>query len=248
MHNSNWLLRTELLSPLHVATNSSASQSETHTRSSKVRFIELLDKITRSRNSSKNRYQTRTGKTAESSPQTSSSAVNPASTLDEHHEATLPNASVSTLIGNGNSPVISPESNIASKSASIHKALWEKAYSSLKSDKKKAEYVITYEELLSTVLLNQNMADQGFGEDQMKEVIALGLKKIEKYKEAIDYSEGKLEAVKAIKSIIGIPLSNIPQIALPWAIISSTIDVSEFQRFKKVFIIYNLTRYATRSS
>jgi len=36
----------------------------------------------------------------------------------------------------------------------------------------------------------------------MKEIIAQGLKKIEKYKKAVDCSEGKLEAVKAIKSII----------------------------------------------
>lgn len=126
-------------------------------------------------------------------------------------------------------PVVAPQSDIASKSASIHKALWEKAYSNLKSDKNKAEYVTTYEKLLSTVLLNQKTADQALGEDQMKEIIAQGLKKIEKYKKAIDYSDDKLEAVKAIKSIIEIPLSNIPQTALPWAIISSTIDVSAFQ-------------------
>lgn len=63
----------------------------------------------------------------------------------------------------------------------------------------------------------------------MKEIIVQGLKKIEKYKNAIDYSEDKLEAVKAIKNIIEIPLSNIPQTALPWAIVSSTIDVSAFQ-------------------
>ncbi|KUL91511.1 hypothetical protein ZTR_01592 [Talaromyces verruculosus] len=189
------------------------------------KFHRLLGKITRPRNPSKNRQQTKIGNAAENNPQTSSTAVNPTSILDEPHEVSLPRSSVSTLVGDSKNPVVAPQFDIPSKSASIHKALWEKAYSNLRSDKKKVEYVTTYEQLLSTVLLNQKIADQGLGEDQMKEIIAHGLKKIEKYKKAVDYSEDKLEAVKAIKSIIEIPLSNIPQTALPWAIISSTIDI-----------------------
>lgn len=156
--------------------------------------------------------------------------MNPANTPDGFDEVTLPRSSGSTFVENGKGSVVSPASDIASKSASIHKALWEKAYSNLKSDKKKAEYITTYEQLLSTFLLNQQIADQGIGEDQMNEIIDQGLKKIEKYKKVIDYSEDKLEVVKAIKNIIEIPLSNIPQTALPWAIISSTIDVSAFQK------------------
>ncbi|GAM41446.1 hypothetical protein TCE0_042r14574 [Talaromyces pinophilus] len=189
------------------------------------KFHRLLGKITRPRNPSKNPQQTKTGNAAENNPQTSSTAVNPTSILDEPHEVSLPRSSVSTLVGDGKNPIVAAQFDIPSKSASIHKALWEKAYSNLRSDKKKREYVTTYEQLLSTVLLNQKIADQGLGEDQMTEIIAQGLKKIEKYKKAIDYSEDKLEAVKAIKSIIEIPLSNIPQTALPWAIISSTIDI-----------------------
>lgn len=184
------------------------------------KFHKLRDKILRRQNPVKDRHQTNTGNAAESSQQTSSNAVNSASTLDEFQEVTLPRSSPSTLVGNGKNPA-----NIASESASIHKVLWETAYNNLKSDRNKKEYVTTYEELLSTNLLN----GQGLGEEQMKEIIALGLKKIEKYKEAIDHSEGKLEIAKAIKSILDIPLSNIPQTFLPWAIISSSVDVSAFQ-------------------
>lgn len=119
------------------------------------KFHRLLGKITRPRNHSKDRHQTKAGNAAESNPQTSSSAVNPTSTLDEPHEVSLPRSRVSTLVGDGKNPVDTPESDIASKSASIHKALWEKAYSNLRNDKKKAEYVTTYEQVLSTVLLNQ---------------------------------------------------------------------------------------------
>ncbi|OJI85059.1 hypothetical protein ASPTUDRAFT_74533 [Aspergillus tubingensis CBS 134.48] len=117
---------------------------------------------------------------------------------------------------------------------SIHKSLWDKAYSNLKNDTEKAEYVSRYEELLTKVFLNQFTAEkavetrepyQNLGEEQMKKVIEEGLARIEKYKKAIEHSESTVNIIKQVKAILDIPLKNISQTALPWAVISSSVDI-----------------------
>ena len=121
------------------------------------------------------------------------------------------------------------------QAVSIHKALWDKAYSNLKNDSEKAEYVSRYEELLTKVFLNQptteeavgtNESSQHLGEKQMKKVVEEGLARIEKYKKAIEHSESTINVIKQVKSILDIPLKNVSQTALPWAVISSSVDVS----------------------
>ncbi|GAQ36159.1 NACHT and WD40 domain protein [Aspergillus tubingensis] len=120
------------------------------------------------------------------------------------------------------------------QAVSIHKALWDKAYSNLKNDLEKAEYVLRYEELLAKVFLNQsttekavgtNESSQHLGEEQMKKVVEEGLSRIEKYKKAIEHSESTINVIKQVKSILDIPLKNVSQTALPWAVISSSVDI-----------------------
>ncbi|KAJ5609893.1 NACHT and WD40 domain protein [Penicillium herquei] len=115
----------------------------------------------------------------------------------------------------------------AVKSTPIHKELWEKAYSELKNNKDKAKYVLEYENLISTVLLGSTSSDGGwdFGEEEMNKLCELGLSKIEKYKHAVEQSESTQRAIDCIKTIIDIPLKNIPQTTLPWAVVSSTVDI-----------------------
>ncbi|RAK85219.1 NACHT and WD40 domain protein [Aspergillus costaricaensis CBS 115574] len=120
------------------------------------------------------------------------------------------------------------------QAASIHKALWDKAYGNLKNDPGKAEYVSRYEELLAKVFLNQpttekavgtNESSQHLGEEQMKKVVDEGLARIEKYKKAIEHSESTFNVIKQVKAILDIPLKNVSQTALPWAVISSSVDI-----------------------
>ncbi|PYH39670.1 NACHT and WD40 domain protein [Aspergillus neoniger CBS 115656] len=116
----------------------------------------------------------------------------------------------------------------------IHKALWDKAYKNLKNDPAKAEYVSRYEELLQRVFLSQytaakvvetNESSQHLGEEQMKKVVEEGLARIEKYKKAIEDSESTVNVIKQLKAILDIPLKNVSQTALPWAVISSSVDI-----------------------
>lgn len=118
---------------------------------------------------------------------------------------------------------------------SIHKALWDKAYNNLKNDPAKKEYVSRYEDLLQRVFLSQytaekvvetNESSQHLGEEQMKKVVEERLSRIEKYKKAIEHSESTINVIKQVKSILDIPLKNVSQTALPWAVISSSVDVS----------------------
>ncbi|GAT23257.1 NACHT and WD40 domain protein [Aspergillus luchuensis] len=117
---------------------------------------------------------------------------------------------------------------------SIHKALWDKAYNNLKNDPAKKEYVSRYEDLLQRVFLSQytaekvvetNESSQHLGEEQMKKVVEERLSRIEKYKKAIEHSESTINVIKQVKSILDIPLKNVSQTALPWAVISSSVDI-----------------------
>ncbi|PWY84057.1 NACHT and WD40 domain protein [Aspergillus eucalypticola CBS 122712] len=137
------------------------------------------------------------------------------------------------------SPVISNTAarhrqQTTNQAVSVHKALWDKAYSNLKNDPEKAEYVSGYEELLAKVFLNQSTAEkavrtnessQHLGEEQMKKVVEEGLARIEKYKRAIEHSESTVNVIKQVKAILDIPLKNVSQTALPWAVISSSVDI-----------------------
>ncbi|PWY75304.1 WD40 repeat-like protein [Aspergillus sclerotioniger CBS 115572] len=148
-------------------------------------------------------------------------SVEPAVTDDIESANSQRNPSGATLSRSS----ISTPPHSTTTSYSIHKALWEKAYSDLKSDKKKAKYMEKYEELLSTVFLGRDEVNQGLGEEQMKELVALGLEKVERYKAAGELLGSKLEVVTAIKNILDIPMTKITHTALPWAIISSSVDV-----------------------
>ncbi|GLA03805.1 hypothetical protein AnigIFM60653_003820 [Aspergillus niger] len=59
----------------------------------------------------------------------------------------------------------------------------------------------------------------------MKKVVEEGLARIEKYKKAIEHSESTVNVIKQVKAILDIPLKNVSQTALPWAVISSSVDI-----------------------
>ncbi|CAI7631092.1 unnamed protein product [Penicillium glandicola] len=139
-------------------------------------------------------------------------------------------------------PTVAAETpGTAAKHALTHKALWEKAYHGLKSVQSKAKYVTRYEEILSTVILGEREAGQDLGEERMKEIVARGLEKIEKSK--LGLSEKNLRVVMAVKSMLDMPLQKIPQAALPWAIISSSVDIL-LKPVKAGMDLYNGVNYA----
>ena len=123
----------------------------------------------------------------------------------------------------------------AQSKSPIHDALWFKAYTNLREDKDRVKYVEAYEQLVSERFVKQSAMEAPFPrvdqalpayEDQMKEIIKESLKKVEKYKTALERTDNILGIVKSLKSILDTHLRNIPQTSLPWAVVSSTLDVS----------------------
>ncbi|KAK1139236.1 hypothetical protein N8T08_001166 [Aspergillus melleus] len=121
----------------------------------------------------------------------------------------------------------------------IHDALWFKAYTNLREDKDRVKYVEAYEQLVSERFVKQSAMEAPFprvdqplpaNEDQMKEIIKESLKKVEKYKTALERTDNVLGIVKSLKSILDTPLRNIPQTSLPWAVVSSTLDSDNIKR------------------
>ncbi|KAJ6133577.1 WD40 repeat-like protein [Penicillium samsonianum] len=199
------------------------------------RLARLRDKLRKSRGGSKQETEHQT----ENHQTHTSNDIIPGAVRDALTEATIPT-------GNGTAPVVSPGPTVSpglqasqpysspsrhivsEEVASIHKALWDKAYSNLMNDKDKAKYMTKYEELLSTMFHIKDLQGESvpnLGEHQMNQIVTAGLEKIEKYKNALDHSEGTIKTIEAVKAILDIPLKNIPQAALPWAIISSTVEI-----------------------
>ncbi|RDK38749.1 WD40 repeat-like protein [Aspergillus phoenicis ATCC 13157] len=120
-------------------------------------------------------------------------------------------------------------------STTIHNALWNEAYNNLKQDLKKAKYVEAYEKLVLAVFLETPISDAAgegngsrtdLGEERMKAVVAKGLERIKDSKKVMETVDNVSGVLTQVKAFLDIPLKNIPQTALPWAVISSTFDVS----------------------
>jgi hypothetical protein len=123
--------------------------------------------------------------------------------------------------------------------------LWDEAYKSLKEDKEKAKFVEAYEKILSRVFLKENTLDTTSPSDQngenaiaqdppsrekqIRQIIEKGLEKIEKAKDRTEVYEKFFDLVKPFKAVLDTGLQNVPQAALPWAIVSSSLDVSELK-------------------
>ncbi|PYH90597.1 hypothetical protein BO71DRAFT_462095, partial [Aspergillus ellipticus CBS 707.79] len=113
-----------------------------------------------------------------------------------------------------------PDAELA---ASIHETLWNNAYNNLKTNKEKGEYVKRYEEILVKFFTKPSSAT--FGENETREIVSRRLEKTDKYKKVIDASGNTIRIMKQVGEILDIPLKNIPQTTLPWAVISSTLDI-----------------------
>ncbi|PLB45998.1 hypothetical protein P170DRAFT_467173 [Aspergillus steynii IBT 23096] len=153
-----------------------------------------------------------------------------ADTREDTHETNDRNPSNPTSVDDGDDgiqPVVSitqqPNQHQDAQLGLIHATLWKNAYDNLKTDPEKEKYVRKYEELLVNYLTKSS--SNTFGEKQMEEIVAGGLEKIDKYKKIIVRSDSTIRVIKQIKEILGIPLKNIPQTTLPWAVISSTVDI-----------------------
>jgi hypothetical protein len=126
-----------------------------------------------------------------------------------------------------------------------HNTLWDEAYKSLKEDKEKAEFVEAYEKILFRVFLKETTLDTTSPSDQngenaiaqdppsrekrMKQIVEKGLEKIEKAKNATEVWEKTFNVVTPFKAVLDAGLKNVPQAALPWAVVSSSLDVSQLK-------------------
>ncbi|PWY84842.1 hypothetical protein BO70DRAFT_428442 [Aspergillus heteromorphus CBS 117.55] len=117
---------------------------------------------------------------------------------------------------------------------SIHNALWEKAYENLKKDSKTAEYMNEYEDIDSRDFLEESIDDTTSsrqangrlpGDKRLRSIIEKGLHKVETKKRASERFSNVSNIIQHLKAFVDIPLTNIPQTALPWAVVSSTLEI-----------------------
>lgn len=120
---------------------------------------------------------------------------------------------------------------------------WDEAYDNLKENKEKARFVEAYEKILTrdflkkTTLETTSSKDQNgenaiaqdppSREKQMKQIVEKGLEKIERAKNATEMYGKIFDLVTPFKAVLDAGLMNVPQTALPWAVVSSSLDVSQ---------------------
>ncbi|KAJ5087736.1 WD40 repeat-like protein [Penicillium angulare] len=130
------------------------------------------------------------------------------------------------------------QDNLSQTRNSIHNALWNQAYLNLKKDPKTSKYTEEYEKVLATVFLQshppQSAAEPGKDSSASKEqldesdfrlIIERGLERIKRSKAIVNKSSKVNAVIAPIRSILDIPLKNLAQTALPWAIVSSSLDL-----------------------
>ncbi|OKL62331.1 hypothetical protein UA08_02283 [Talaromyces atroroseus] len=124
-----------------------------------------------------------------------------------------------------------------------HNHLWNEAYEALKREKESEKFVETYEILLRKVFLQPAATNQATQselddealktlahdvysrEEQLRSIVRIGLEKVQKAKGATEGYGKFFDLVEPFKSVIGAGLSSVPQAALPWAIVSASLDV-----------------------
>ncbi|KAH8423671.1 uncharacterized protein LDX57_001428 [Aspergillus melleus] len=135
--------------------------------------------------------------------------------------------------------------------AAIHNDLWYRAYNSLKEDPERLRYIEEYEKLLSTLsedgLVQTSTPDNGndpippaisLDESRLRLVIEKGLEKTERSKTLIEKSNKVKDAIAPIREILNIPMKNLDQTALPWAVVTSSLDIL-MKPTKSLTILYD---------
>ncbi|PWY92330.1 WD40 repeat-like protein [Aspergillus heteromorphus CBS 117.55] len=128
----------------------------------------------------------------------------------------------------------------------IHNALWRKAYGNLKEGPQTAKYIEEYEKLVDTVFLakdNDGKKDSAspaisMEESRLRLIVEQGLKKIEKSKSIIERSAKINDAITPVRNILDIPMKNLTQTALPWAVVTSSLDLL-MKPTKSMATLYN---------
>jgi hypothetical protein len=131
---------------------------------------------------------------------------------------------------------------VTSPATPSHTDMWDEAYGRLKVKKDTAEFVDAYEKIISrlfpTEMALQASSSEGqskenavashppLREQQMKRIVEKGLQRIEKAKDATEIYGKIFESLKPFRAVLDAGLKNVPQVALPWAVVSSTLDVS----------------------
>lgn len=131
--------------------------------------------------------------------------------------------------------------------AARSRVLWNRAYDALKMDEDNKKLIAAYEKVLSRVFLKDSVArqtatdakgdetkgdenaiakDQSTREEQMKEIVVAGLQRIDKARKATDVYGLGLDFLIQFKAVLDAGLQSVPQAALPWAIVSASLDVS----------------------
>jgi hypothetical protein len=116
----------------------------------------------------------------------------------------------------------------------IHNAIWVKAYNNLKEDDDTTEYVIKYEELMRNIFsedpIHSDLIDKtdqsALGDRRLELLIERGSQKVSKNKATITKFSSLADVIDIIKTVVGVPLSNIIYTALPWAVVASCVEVS----------------------
>ncbi|PLB43320.1 hypothetical protein P170DRAFT_369815 [Aspergillus steynii IBT 23096] len=111
-----------------------------------------------------------------------------------------------------------------------HNALWNEAYEAIKNDKEKAKYLDSYERIAARLYLGHDgenglHQNRDVRERQMKEMVRRGLERVQKAKRFTERYESVFDFTRPFKAILDAPLKNIPQTALPWGVVSSSLDV-----------------------
>ncbi|KNG86560.1 NACHT and WD40 domain protein [Aspergillus nomiae NRRL 13137] len=133
------------------------------------------------------------------------------------------------------------DNNNNRKLISIHEDLWNRAYKELKADPGKEKYIKAYEQLVSDIFLGRPTNSSACAEpihgprrdtdnapwtaDQLQHIIQKGLERVNASQKRIDSTSEVFGVVQNLKPIFNAVLNNTPHTALPWAIISSAIDV-----------------------
>ncbi|KAJ5206563.1 hypothetical protein N7472_003011 [Penicillium cf. griseofulvum] len=146
------------------------------------------------------------------------------------------NSNCSTEVHQETTGVISP-------ATSSYTDMWDEAYGCLKVKTDTAEFVDAYEKIISRLFptemeLQESSSEGQSGENavaphpplreqQMKRIVEKGLQRIEKAKDATEIYGKIFESLKPFKAVLDVGLKNVPPVALPWAVVSSTLDILE---------------------
>lgn len=122
-----------------------------------------------------------------------------------------------------------------------HADLWVEAYQKLQTEPESAKWVDAYEKILYRFYIEPNADNKtvhnndesktlaqepSAREAQLKLIVERGLQKIEKAKGITDKYGKFMNIAKSFKSIIDVAVENVPHAALPWAVVSASLNVS----------------------